>query len=104
MRSVPISQITLNSQGILEVTPDLPANEDFEFIWRAARSARWLSEYRSLTVATDSRLSAVEALECILISASGEYGVNLVLIPSTNWSNISTTLQRELSGVVARVA
>jgi hypothetical protein len=86
------------------VSPELPADENFEFIWRAARSTRWLPDLRVLTVTADARLSPIEALECILASTSGEYGVNLVLTPSTAWLNVPAALQSDLSEVVARVA
>jgi hypothetical protein len=104
MRNVPVAMISLDANGRPVVKPALSSDEDFEFIWRAGRSTRWLPELRSLVIVQDSKLSPVESVRCILESTAGEYGCNLVLTAQTDWNGVPPALQGQLRDAFAAVA
>lgn len=101
---VPVAKISIDANGHPVVKPALPCTEDFEFIWRAARSTRWNPEQRSLFIVADSKLSLLDSVRCILESTSGEYGCKLVLTDDTDWTGIPTSLQGQLRDAFAAVA
>src|SRR5690242_19938063 len=103
MRTVPVAKISLDASGHPVVKPALPSTEDFEFIWRAARSTRWNPELRSLFIVGDSKLSLPDSMRCILDSTSSEYGCKLVLTDDTDWTDIPTSLQWQLRDAFAAV-
>jgi hypothetical protein len=96
MEVTPISKVSIGPTGLLVVTPVLRPSDDLEFVYRAARSTRWLADLRALTVVSDARLSHAEAFGCILESAAGEYGLSLVLTKDTDWSNTPPDVREKI--------
>lgn len=96
MKTASISQIGLDSSGLLVVTPVLRPGEGLEFIYRAALSTRWLPDLRALTIVSDSRLSHSEAFQCIVASAKDEYGLKLIITKGTDWSNVPAKVRAEI--------
>jgi sugar (pentulose or hexulose) kinase len=104
MRNVLVAMISLDAKGRPVIKPVLPPEEDFEFVWRAARSTRWIPALRALAIVEDSKLSPTDSVRCILESTAGEYGCNLVLTDQTDWAGVPSSLQGQLRAAFAAVA
>jgi hypothetical protein len=103
MRSIKVVKVSLDSRGSPVVTPSISPEEDFEFLWRAAMSTRWLPEERAVGVAPDSRLSPEVAMRCIVKSLAGEYGCRLELTDATEWVQVPQSVRSLLRQAILDV-
>jgi hypothetical protein len=73
-----------------------PIESDFAHIFRTASGVNWDKEKRALLGSESREWSASLWFENILISVADEYGIVLLIAPSTRWSGVDSKSQSEM--------
>ncbi len=97
MRRVAIQKVALDNDGWLFVYPTLPHGETFEFIYRAARGARWDPERHALFTEPPRVASYADLFSHILDAVASEYGCELFLHDDTEWQNVPPQVREAIS-------
>ena len=100
MRIIPVSEVRVNHAGRLLVVPNLPPNEDFSFIFRAAKGVTWDAQARALVSPTPrcNSWTHLDWFRHIVIAVAEEYGARLSVSPHTKWQ-ASEALRREIENL-----
>ena len=104
MTFVPVAEISLASTGLINVTPQIPPSEGFEFIYRTATGVRWLTAERCFAPARKAELTHAAWFEEIVAAAAGEYGVQLQITPNTKWRDVPNDIRAEIESHATRSA
>lgn len=94
MKEEAVSEVGIDERGSLYLRP---SNTSFEYIYRAGKEVHWDPERRLLHSPKPREWSYVRWFEQIIAAAVEEYGVRLMLTPSTVWSNVPTDLRAAIS-------
>ena len=92
-----ITKVSVDEDGRLLVYPLLPADETFEFIYRAARGANWDPDQHALYTEAPKTSSYSERFRHIVEAVASEYGRNLVLTNETVWHDVPSEVQQSIS-------
>jgi hypothetical protein len=88
-----IAQVRIDETGSLYVKP---VEGDFAHIYRAAMEVNWSSNQLALFSPKPREWSYARCFQQIVTAVEQEYGVNLVLTPSTEWREIPDSLRHEI--------
>ena len=94
MRRVAISKVAVDNDGRLLVYPT--HGETFEFIYRAARGARWDHERHFLYTGPPKAASYADFFCHILDAVASEYGRELFLNDDTEWLDVPSQVREEI--------
>ncbi len=96
MRLVSIEEIAIGPEGRLFVTPALPPDKDYQFIWRDASSVRWDAGSRCLFVLDIDGFDEVDYFRQIVAAVKNEYGDDLVTWPGTVFNGLPEPVRQRI--------
>ena len=91
---VAIAEVGLDSMEHLFVRP--PEFEDFTYIWRDASGVRWDQDRHVLIAYEPERWEPVTLFKQIVAVVNNEYGRELEVTLSTEWSNVQPKLRAQI--------
>ena len=100
---VAIANVAVDNDGRLLVYPTLPDGETFEFIYRAARGARWDHERHFLYTEPPKTASYADLFGHILDAIASEYGRELFLNDDTGWQDVPSQVREAISALARSV-
>lgn len=83
-----VAEVAVDGSGRVVVTPTPSALSDFRFIYRAAMEVTWVPEAKALVGGPPREWSKLQWFKQIVSAVLSEYGMKLVLTPSTRWANV----------------
>jgi hypothetical protein len=92
-RSDTISEVWVDDAGRLHLKP---ASKTFPLIYRAAMEVHWDEPSQSLFSPAPREWTYVNWFDQIVAAVKDEYGINLLLTPSTAWRNTPNDLRSEI--------
>jgi hypothetical protein len=95
----PIEEIGLDAQGHLFIRPAGASSEEFSYIYRDASGIRWNTTLRTLQAYEPERWEATALYRQMIAAVRREYGVLLVIKPSTRWSGVSDELRAAIQAL-----
>jgi hypothetical protein len=96
VREREVEAIRIDEDGGLLVSPDLAADRDFAFIYRAARGVHWVGSARALSVPKPESTTYLERFGHIVEAVADEYGELLVVSEHTQFTRVPDNLQAEI--------
>jgi hypothetical protein len=85
MRSVPLANVAIDQKGWMRL---YPADETFEFIYRAASGVHWDTKDRFLHAKEPGEWTYPFYFKQIVSAVVSEYGVKIQLTRETKWSSV----------------
>jgi hypothetical protein len=98
MQSDDIEAVGIDDDGSLWVKP---ATCTFPFIYRAGMGVHWDDHRRCLCAPKPNELSYLNWFQRITDATLSEYGTELRIVPTTSWSKVEASLQKEISASTA---
>ena len=96
VRQVVIEKIVASRDGGILITPSLPPDTDYAFIYRDASSVRWDAASRSLLVLDIDGFDAVDYVRHVIAAVKNEYGDDLIMTPRTVLSGLPESAQKQM--------
>ena len=93
---VDIVEAGVDASGRLYVIPTIPADTDFDLIYRAGMEVSWDADSRSFVSPIPRKWTRADWFRQILRAVKGEYGTSLRVLPSTQWSNVTAEDRKEI--------
>ena len=96
LRKVSIREILIHESLGICVVPVLPPSFDYQFVYRAARSARWNVASQMFYLLPIPGWSHLDSFRSIVGSVAAEYGELLVGDQSTIWTDVPAFVRSEI--------
>lgn len=96
-RRIPIDEVLIHESLGLCIVPIPPS--EYQYIYRAARSARWSSESRMLYSVLSDGWTYLDVFKSIVSAVSEEYGDRLFVNGTTTWSAVPESVQAEIEAL-----
>lgn len=95
MRVVTVAEVRIDQAGHLLIMPNLAADEDLRFIYRAGHEANWDAAARALTAPVPKAWSHFDWFREVASAVAEEYAIELVVTDATKW-NVPESLRRDI--------
>jgi hypothetical protein len=96
-RVVPIAEVLVHESLGLCIVPNPPSQ--YQYIYRAARSARWSSESRMLYLVHIDGWTHLDVFRSIVNSVAEEYGDRLFVNGTTTWNAVPTSVRADIEAL-----